>query len=99
MFFSELILPIYFPQLLCSDSRNDVPPVPQRNVSIAAERGAVRPSTVKVRISSVIPAVKARLLAECLEKGYISRVREYFPQYCRKAFYNNEINPFTPCVS
>ena len=31
--------------LLCSDSRNDVPPVPQRNVSIAAERGAVRPST------------------------------------------------------
>ena len=24
--------------LLCSDSRNDVPPVPQRNVSIAAER-------------------------------------------------------------
>ena len=33
--------------LLCSDSRNDVPPVPQRNVSIAAERGAVRPSTLK----------------------------------------------------
>ena len=32
--------------MLCSDSRNDVPPVPQRNVSIAAERGAVRPSTV-----------------------------------------------------
>ena len=32
--------------LLCSDSRNDVPPVPQRNVSIAAERGAVRPSTL-----------------------------------------------------
>ena len=31
--------------LLCSDSHNDVPPVPQRNVSIAAERGAVRPST------------------------------------------------------
>ena len=31
--------------LLCSDSRNDVSPVPQRNVSIAAERGAVRPST------------------------------------------------------
>ena len=30
--------------LLCSHSRNDVPPVPQRNVSIAAERGAVRPS-------------------------------------------------------
>ena len=35
--------------LLCFYSRNDVPPVPQRNVSIAAERGAVRPSTsVKV---------------------------------------------------
>ena len=32
--------------LLCSNSRNDVPPVPQRNVSIAAERGAVRPSTL-----------------------------------------------------
>ena len=31
--------------LLCSHSPNDVPPVPQRNVSIAAERGAVRPST------------------------------------------------------
>ena len=38
--------------LLCSDSRNDVPPVPQRNVSIAAERGAVRPSTL--RTSSLV---------------------------------------------
>ena len=34
--------------MLCSDSRNDVPPVPQRNVSIAAERGAVRPSTSEI---------------------------------------------------
>ena len=42
--------------LLCSDSRNDVPPVPQRNVSIAAERGAVRPSTVKVRKSFYRPS-------------------------------------------
>ena len=25
---------------MCSHSRNDVPPVPQRNVSIAAERGS-----------------------------------------------------------
>ena len=30
--------------LLCSHSPNDVPPVPQLNVSIAAVRGAVRPS-------------------------------------------------------
>ena len=30
--------------LLCSHSPNDVPPVPQRNVSIAAVRGAVRSS-------------------------------------------------------
>ena len=30
--------------LLCSHSPNDVPPEPQRNVSIAAERGVVRPS-------------------------------------------------------
>ena len=30
--------------LLCSHSLNDVPPEPQRNVSIAAVRGAVRPS-------------------------------------------------------
>ena len=30
--------------LLCSYSPNDVPPEPQRNVSIAAVRGAVRPS-------------------------------------------------------
>ena len=30
--------------LLCSHSPNDVPPEPQRNVSIAAVRGAVRPS-------------------------------------------------------
>ena len=41
-----VILPVLL--LLCSDSRNDVPPVPQRNVSIAAERGAVRPSTEPV---------------------------------------------------
>ena len=33
--------------LLCSHSPNDVPPEPQRNVSIAAVRGAVRPSKVK----------------------------------------------------
>ena len=31
--------------LLCSHSPNDVPPEPQRNVSIAAVRGAVRPSS------------------------------------------------------
>ena len=30
--------------LLCSHSPNDVPPEPQRNVSIAAVRSAVRPS-------------------------------------------------------
>ena len=30
--------------LLCSHSPNDVSPEPQRNVSIAAVRGAVRPS-------------------------------------------------------
>ena len=30
--------------VLCSHSPNDVPPEPQRNVSIAAVRGAVRPS-------------------------------------------------------
>ena len=30
--------------LLCSHSPDDVPPEPQRNVSIAAVRGAVRPS-------------------------------------------------------
>ena len=30
--------------LLCSHSPNDVPPEPQRNVPIAAVRGAVRPS-------------------------------------------------------
>ena len=34
--------------LLCSHSPNDVPPEPQRNVSIAAERGAVRPSMFKL---------------------------------------------------
>ena len=38
--------PIYQPELLllCSLSPNNVPPEPQRNVSIAAVRGAVRPS-------------------------------------------------------
>ena len=32
--------------LLCSHSPNDVPPEPQRNVSIAAVRGAMRPSNI-----------------------------------------------------
>ena len=32
--------------LLCSHSPNDVSPAPQRNVSIAAVRGAVRPSKI-----------------------------------------------------
>ena len=40
--------------LLCSHSPNDVPPVPQRNVSIAAERGAVRPS-IDLRVMNDIP--------------------------------------------
>ena len=31
--------------LLCSHSPNDVPPEPQRNVSIAAVRGAMCPSS------------------------------------------------------
>ena len=35
--------------LLCSHSPNDVPPEPQRNVSIAAVRGAVRPSVSSKR--------------------------------------------------
>ena len=30
--------------LLCSHSHNDVPPEPQRNISMAAVRGAVHPS-------------------------------------------------------
>ena len=38
--FEELLLLLLF----CSHSSNDVPPEPQRNVSIAAVRGAVRPS-------------------------------------------------------
>ena len=33
--------------LLCSHSPNDVPHEPQRNVSIAAVRGAVRPSNLR----------------------------------------------------
>ena len=37
-------LATYFLLLLCSHSPNDVPREPQRNVSIAAVRGAVRPS-------------------------------------------------------
>ena len=34
--------------LLCSHSPNDISPEPQRNVSIAAVRGAVRPSNFYV---------------------------------------------------
>ena len=34
-----------FDILLCSHSPNDVTPEPQRNVSITAVRGAVRPSS------------------------------------------------------
>ena len=40
--------------LLCSHSRNDVPPVPQRNVSIAAERGAVRPSMLNLTTELIL---------------------------------------------
>ena len=36
-------LSLHTSTLLCSHSPNDVPPEPQRNVSIAAVRGAVRP--------------------------------------------------------
>ena len=49
MIFNLSIIEIFFLRgvkraMLCSHSPNDVPPVPQRNVSIAAERVAVRPS-------------------------------------------------------
>ena len=37
--------------LLCSHSPDDVPPEPQRNVSIAAVRGAVRPSNCSEPLS------------------------------------------------
>ena len=42
--------------LLCSHSPNDVPPEPQRNVSIAAVRGAMRPS------KPVLPCGTSRLI-------------------------------------
>ena len=38
---------------LCSHSPNDVPPEPQRNVSIAAVRGAVRPSISAGKLSRI----------------------------------------------
>ena len=44
--------------LLCSHSPNGVPPEPQQNVSIAAVRGAVRPSkndTGEVNLRYIVP--------------------------------------------
>ena len=38
-------------------------------------RGTGRRASVQCFLSSVSPAVKALLLAACVEKGYISRVR------------------------
>ena len=49
--------------LLCSHSPNDVPPEPQRNVFIAAVRGAVRPSNTKLII---------------LDQNFISLIFEVF---------------------
>ena len=40
--------------LLCSHSPNDVSPEPQRNVSIAAVRGAVRPSNFLIQLTKVM---------------------------------------------
>ena len=45
--------------LLCSHSPYDVPPEPQRNVSIAAVRGAERPS--KLRINKAFNALYRNL--------------------------------------
>ena len=39
----------HWDKLLCSHSPNDAPPELQRNVSIAAVRGAVRPSKTEIR--------------------------------------------------
>ena len=52
--------------LLCSHSPNDVPPEPQRNVSIAAVRGAVRPFIAKVRKSFYRPSYEFNSLIICL---------------------------------
>ena len=59
--------------LLCSDSRNDVPPVPQRNVSIAAERGAVRPSTdnTNMFVPDIYTVTLARLSGLNIENFHI----------------------------
>ena len=50
--------------MLCSHSPNDVPPEPQRNVSIAAERGAVCPSikndTELVNPPFIVPSLSLR---------------------------------------
>ena len=62
--------------LLCSHSPNDVPPTePQRNVSIAAVRGALRPSkndSVVVNPLFIVPFLS-------LKKRIYSHRSEFFP--------------------
>ena len=52
--------------LLCSHSPNDVPAVPQRNVSIAAERGAVRPSIGRNHFPPCYMYTCSRIIAHAL---------------------------------
>ena len=65
--------------LLCSHSPNDVPPPePQRNVSVAAVRGVVRPSKTKILLFSTLFNIKSVWLCFYLVNLWSSRTGDLF---------------------
>ena len=72
--------------LLCSLSPNDVPPEPQRNVSIAAVRGAVRPSSLFLAIEILPLYMSVTKLLRHERLSVLDKIRiHHFPNlFCPK---------------
>ena len=81
--------------LLFSHSPNDVPPVPQRNVSIAAVRGAVRPSISRLVIFPAVSIVNPL----CNDIRYNSKIRYNVNPICTKVSGSYTFSLTVPCYS
>ena len=95
--------------LLCSNFHNDVPLASQRNVSMAAERGAVRPSIAQPDCFccvSILITTPPRVSAERIHGRSMAAVRPSMPQHrCGSqntntgACYAKRNNPFCNIIA
>ena len=74
---------------MCSHSPNDVPPEPQRNVSIAAVRGAVRPCKFQVsRSKPTVNEIESEL--RCLVTAFVKPVILSGDYFCLGSYISSD---------